>query len=187
MKHSESKISQLFEHYKQRLANHIRHLVHPQDIDDIVQDTFIKSYEAELKQNIEFPKTYMLRTARNLALNHIQKHDNKLTDSVEETHLTTVSMSSPSLEQEFESKERFLNFCRATDKLPDQCRKAFILKKVYGLSQKEISTYLNLSESTIEKHIAKGIRRSFEYMKDLESGHGNATTNIKPHKLDRKA
>ena len=55
----------------------------------------------------------------------------------------------PSLERQFESRERFLMFCRAVRELPLQCRRAFILKKVYGLSQKEIADYLGISESTV--------------------------------------
>lgn len=160
-------ITQLFDSYKQKLASRIRHIVHPQDIDDIVQDTFVKCYEAELKHSIEFPKTYMLRTVQNLALNHVQNWNQRFTDNGN-NELIEEQLRTKPLEQEFESKERFLCFCRAVEQLPEQCRKVFILKKVYGLSQQEIASYLQLSESTVEKHIAKGIRRCFEYMNSLE-------------------
>ena len=60
------------------------------------------------------------------------------------------------LEDEVTSKERFLLFCRATEQLSQPVRKCFILKKVYGMSQKEIAEQMCLSESTVEKHIAKG-------------------------------
>jgi DNA-directed RNA polymerase specialized sigma24 family protein len=41
--------------------------------DDIVQETLVKSYDAELKQEITYERSYMLKTARNLALNHVSK------------------------------------------------------------------------------------------------------------------
>ncbi|MBB6523747.1 RNA polymerase sigma factor [Pseudoteredinibacter isoporae] len=165
-----NRISQVFQSYRQKLANRIRHLVKPQDIDDIVQDTFVRCYEAELKQEIEYPKTYMLRTVQRLAINHLQRWDNSRSEHLEDLEEPTVQLLSPSAEQEFESKERFLQFCRAVEQLPDSCRKAFVLKKVYGLSQKEIAEYLQLSESTVEKHIAKGMRSCFAYIKNIEQG-----------------
>jgi len=41
-------------------------------------------------------------------------------------------------------------------------------KRVYGLSQKEIAQYLSLSESTVEKHVAKGLLKSSQYMERKE-------------------
>ena len=162
-------ISQMYTHYRPKLAQFISRIVKPQDIDDIVQETFVKSIEAELKQNIDYPRTYMLKTAKNLALNHVKRWDNKYTDTVADFTDSVVDYRSASLEAEFESKERFLLFCQAVDKLPGQCRKTFVLKKVYGLSQKEIASYLNIAESTVEKHVARGLLKCFEYIEDTNN------------------
>ncbi|WP_299982191.1 RNA polymerase sigma factor [uncultured Pseudoteredinibacter sp.] len=179
MTNKASRISQVFQSYRQKLASRIRHLVKPQDIDDIIQDTFVRCYEAELKQEIEYPKTYMLQTVQRLAINHNQRWDNSRCQHIEDFDEPIVQLLAPSAEQDFESKERFLQFCRAVEQLPDSCRKAFVLKKVYGLSQKEIAEYLQLSESTIEKHIAKGMRLCFTYIRNIEhpsSTQANATS-----------
>jgi RNA polymerase sigma factor (sigma-70 family) len=42
--------------------------------------------------------------------------------------------------------------------LPTRCRQVFTLRKVYGLSQKEIAAELDISENTVEQHLAKGMR-----------------------------
>ncbi len=180
-----SRISTAFQSYRHKLANRIRHIVKPQDVDDIVQDTFVRCYEAELKQEIEYPKTYMLRTVQRLAINHQQRWDNSRKESLEDFDEPNVHLLTPSVEQEFESKERFLQFCRAVEQLPEGCRKAFVLKKVYGLSQKEIAEYLQLSESTIEKHIAKGMRSCYSYIKKLEEGQNDAATSNSTHRQTR--
>lgn len=171
---TESDVISIFSRYRATLARYIRSIVKPQDIDDIVQETFVRSYEAELKHEIKYPRTFMLKTVRNLALNHVSRWDNKYATSMEDLPESPVPLVSASLEREFESKERFRMFCRAIDKLPAQCRKAFVLKKVYGLSQKEIAAYLKVSESTVEKHIAKGMLKCLEYM---EAMGGEAATN----------
>jgi len=159
----------VFINYRNTIKGFISRIVKPDDIDDIVQETFVRSYEANLKQEIKYAKSYMLKTAKNIAFNHNAKWDNKYNDSIEDFVEPPVELSSNLFEDDYESKERFLSFCRATDQLSGSVRKCFILKKVYGLSQKEIAQYLQLSESTVEKHVAKGLLKSVQYMEQIHS------------------
>ena len=162
-----STLTTLFLSTKRNIGRLISHIVKTDDIDDIVQETFIKTYEADLKQEIKYVRSYMLKTAKNLALNHVARWDNKYNDSLEDFTQPPVQLTSGKVEDDYESKEQFLFFCRATDQLSGSVRKCFILKKVYGLSQKEIASYLNLSESTVEKHIAQGLLKSTKYIKQM--------------------
>ena len=50
--------------------------------------------------------------------------------------------------------------------MPSRLR-VFILKKVYGLPQKEIAARLNISESTVEKQAAKGLFVCAEFMAEM--------------------
>ena len=150
-------ILESFLKYRSQLSYSVGKIVRKEDIEDIVQETFVKSYEADLKQEIQYPKTYMLKTATHLALNHVNRSAYKHDINVDDFATQVPNFNTRSLESEFESKERFLLFCRATENLSGSVRQAFILKKVYGWSQKRIADYLSLSESTVEKHIAKGL------------------------------
>jgi RNA polymerase sigma-70 factor (ECF subfamily) len=167
-----STLAQLFLSTKRNMARLISHIVKADDIDDIVQETFVKTYEADLKQEIKYVRSYMLKTAKNLALNHVARWDNKYNDSLEDFTEPPVQLTSINVEDDYESKEQFLFFCRATDQLSGSVRKCFILKKVYGLSQKEIASYLRLSESTVEKHIAQGLLKSAMYIKRMNHEQG---------------
>lgn len=164
---NKNKFTNIFLDYKNTIRGFISRIVKPDDIDDIVQETFVRSYEANLKQEIKYARSYMLKTAQNLAFNHNAKWDNKFNDSIEDFVEPPVELTSATFEDDYESKERFLSFCRATDQLSGSVRKCFILKKVYGLSQKEIAQYLQLSESTVEKHVAKGLLKSVQYMQKM--------------------
>lgn len=158
----------VFNEYRNNIRRFVSRIVKREDIDDIVQETFVRTYEADLKQEIKYVRSYMLTTAKNLALNHNAKWDNKFNDSLEDFVEPPVELHSHQFEDDFESKERFLLFCQATEQLPSSIRKCFILKKVYGLSQKEIAEYMQLSESTVEKHIAKGLLKSVQFMQQKE-------------------
>ena len=174
-----SKLAKLFISTKRNISYLISHIVKPDDIDDIVQETFVKTYEADLKQEIKYVRSYMLKTAKNLALNHVTKWDNKYKDSLEDFSEPPVQLTSTKVEDDYESKEQFLFFCRATDQLSASVRKCFILKKVYGLSQKEIASYLNLSESTVEKHVAQGLLKSVQYIKRMNQTPGQSAKYTK--------
>ena len=43
------------------------------------------------------------------------------------------------------------------DRLPDRCREGW-LRRVEDLSQRDVAMRLGISEKTVEKHIAKGMR-----------------------------
>src|SRR5260221_13713365 len=54
---------------------------------------------------------------------------------------------------------------RAIAALPPQCAKVFILRKMQGMSQKEIAVRLNISVRTVENHVALGLVRCRAYMR----------------------
>ena len=159
-------IGSTFLEYKTSLAKYVsRFIKHPHDIEDIVHDAFLNSYAAEINTKIHKPKAFLFQTARNLALKHLNKCSTRLTDYLEDLDLSEVFIERPSLEDTVESNEQFAFFCKAVQKLPLQCRRAFILRKVYGLSHKEIAKHLDISVSTVEKHLATGISRCCDYMR----------------------
>lgn len=146
------------------LARTVARIVKPHDIEDIVQETFIRCFEAEKKHVIRHPRSFMLKTARNLAINHVTRADQKLTDRLADFPSSDVYPTTASAEASADVRERFLLFCRAVRALPLQCRRAFLLKKVYGFTQREIASFMGLSESTVEKHIIKGLMLCSDYM-----------------------
>jgi RNA polymerase sigma factor (sigma-70 family) len=85
--------------------------------------------------------------------------------SIEELDEFDFATDTDLLERQHHSEEMFLNFCRAVSSLPVHCRRVFILKKVYGLSQKEIASLLGIASSTVEKHIARGMVVTAEYLR----------------------
>lgn len=164
----ESSLLEAFLRCRQVLSRFIGRVVAPGDIEDIVQETFIRSMQACMGRRIDHPRAFMFRTARNLALNHVQRFDNKMRRHMVDYLDEDVQQPTQTLEAQFESQERFTYLCRAIGKLPAQCRHAFVLRKVYGLSQKEVAQYLEMTEGNVEKHVSRGLVRCIEYMKVVD-------------------
>lgn len=153
---------------RKALGRVVRQLARPDDVDDILQEAFIRAYVASKSTEIRHPRAFIVKTARNVALNEVLSAKNQRTRSIEDFS-ASIHPCTDTLESEFEAKERFLGFCRAVRALPVQCRRVFVLKKVYGLSQQEIAEHLGISESTVEKHVAKGLLMCARSMRD--AGH----------------
>lgn len=176
-------IAEVFASVRAQISRVVSRVVRPADIEDIVQETFVRSYEAELARKIAHPRAFLLKTAWNLALNHVDRAERRCVDSLEDLPGAESLSDGETVESRLESQERMLLFCRAVRELPLQCRRAFLLKKVYGMSQRDIAQYLGISESTVEKHVAKGILRCWTYLDEhgvapsrrpagAERGHG---------------
>ena len=143
-----------------------RYLRRPEDVEDIAQETFVRVHEVRRKSSILNLKAYLFTTARNLALKHLALHANKLTDSLEDLGMWEVMDGRTSLESEYESREQLSIFYEAVKELPPQCRRVLILKKVHGLSHKEIAERLNITVSTTNQHMAKGIALCTLHMRE---------------------
>jgi RNA polymerase sigma factor (sigma-70 family) len=154
----------VFLRFRGRLVRAIRGIVQPHDVEDIVQETFVRCYEASKTTQIQHPRAFLLTTAKNLAINCVTKAENKLAERVASFDESAVPLYAPTLDVSAEAQEQFLLLCRAVNELPVQCRRAFILKKVYGLSRKEIAVHMGITESTVQKHVAKGLMICSEFL-----------------------
>jgi len=147
--------------------------VPPHEIEDVVQETYVRLCQVSNVDEIRNPRSYLLKTVRNLALDHVKRAENRLSvrwDEDPEMGYTAANPNSDEVFQQSAAREEFAHFCEAVRQLPAQCRRVFVLKKVYGYSQREIANALDLSESTVEKHVSLGVRRCFKFMNSNSAG-----------------
>lgn len=177
-----SEIANAFLNCRAALARFVgRILKHPQDIEDIVQETFVRTYAAGLSGEIDSPKAFLFKTAWNLALKHQGRAATRLTVNMADSDLSEVLVDELSAERRVEARENFLLFCQAVRDLPLQCRRVFLLRKVYDLSYQEIAERLEISVSTVEKHMLNGITKCSAYLRahGYERGAGTSTRRRK--------
>ena len=142
-----------------------RYFRKPHEIEDVVQEAFVKVLEAQGDRTIDSIDAYLFRTARNIALNTLSKSDNRLTDALGDLLSESELAASRSLEDDYESRQQFELFCESLVALPKRCQQAFVLRRVYGFSQAEIAQRMQISVNTVEMHLAKGVVRCERYMR----------------------
>lgn len=143
-----------------------RWLKRPEDIEDVIQESFLKVLEAGSKGEIHYSNAYLYRTAHNVALNMLSKKSYHVMEYMEDFIGEDVLPDESSVEAEVSGQQRLEQFCKATAQLPEQCRKVLILRKVHGFSRQEAADRLGISISTVEKHLAKGLVRCTDYLKN---------------------
>jgi len=159
---NEHKLLEVFVALRRKLARAVSRIVPPPEIEDIVQETYVRVCQFEQAGSIRHPRSFLYRTARNLALDHIKRSDSRnvsLEADDDEREDNDALQSGLDMSDQLAAKQEFEIFCASVQELPLQCRRVFVLRKVYGYSQKEIAQALEISESTVEKHIAYGIKR----------------------------
>ena len=152
-----------------------RFVYRPHDIEDIAQETFLQVLKAKNSHKIQYPKAYIYRVARNLAMRELTRKSTKLTSFIEDMSDMKLMASSEDVEQNVIVSRRFERVKTAIAELPPQCRRVFIMRKVYGYSQKEISQALKISVSTVEKHLGLGIKRCLASVEAQEEPESNVT------------
>ena len=158
--------SSVFVQMRKKLETAVRKIAPDSEIEDIVQDTYLRIVQSEQLDCIKQPSSFMYKTAINLAKDHVKSANHRLVtgvDNVDELcephHYQDKMFDIVATEQEFAI------FCDAVSHLPEQCRRVFVLRKVYGFSQQEISESLNLSISTVGTHLAVGVKRTLQHMR----------------------
>jgi RNA polymerase sigma factor (sigma-70 family) len=138
-----------------------------EDVEDLVQETYVRMYALPDFHLVESPKALLFRIAHNLAVERARRHKAQATDTVGDLETLTVFSEEAPPEEQTDARRRFESFCVAVERLPPICRRVFVLRKVHKLSHAEISEVLGVSPSTIEKHVAKGLVRCREYLREL--------------------
>ena len=133
-----------------------------EDVEDLLQETFVRTFEAEHSTRIDMPKAFLFKTARNLALNELTRRARHKTQAVADIDSLTVLLAQreqhgddPAARAAID--ERLERASEAVDRLSPRVRAVFLLRHVEGLKQREIARRLHIAESTVEKHIAKGL------------------------------
>lgn len=151
------------------LKRFLRRFLGRDQAEDFAQETFLRAYAAEALETIVAPKAFLFKVARNLALNERAKIANATTEALEDFSDAAVLQdnSQSAVDDQIAARQQARALAGAIAHLPPQCARVFVLRKVHGLSYQEIAQRLDISISTAEKHVALGLLRCSDQMRQL--------------------
>jgi RNA polymerase sigma factor (sigma-70 family) len=148
-------------------------------IDDVVQDAYCKIAALSSIRHIESGRAYFFQTARNIVLGQIRRSRIVRIDSMTEMEALNPVDTEPSPERATIGRRELERVQRLIEGLPEKCRTIFQLRRIHGVSQKEIAARLGVTENTVETQAIRGLRL---ILKALEEGDEEAGSLRKPRK-----
>lgn len=137
-----------------------RHWRREDDIPDLRQEVYTRVYEGAGQDGLPgSTAAYVFRTARNLLIDCARRaRVVSFTLVAELDELPDAPRNEWSPERVTAARVELQLLAGALGALPPKCREVVRLRRVEGLSQREIAVRLGIAEGTVEKHMTLGMR-----------------------------
>jgi RNA polymerase sigma-70 factor (ECF subfamily) len=145
-----------------------------QDAEDAVQEAFLKLYRGEAWLRMENEKGFLARTVWRVALDHLPKAAEQMSD-VAEMQLAASGLSglasraNLSPEQSAVDEDERAVLRRLIDGLPEELRRPLVLSSVEEMTSREVAEAMGIPEGTVRTRVMRArteLRRRFLAMRE---------------------
>jgi RNA polymerase sigma-70 factor (ECF subfamily) len=140
------------------------------DVDDVVQESYVRLVRARRDGNVGHPRSYLFRTARNFAFDLFRRRRVVSIEGVADLDELSVCDEGADIAESVSRRQELNMLAEAVRELPDRCRQVLTLRLVQGMSHKQIAETMKISEHTVKAQLAKGVRRCADFFET----HGDA-------------
>ncbi len=127
--------------------------------EDVVQSAFAKMLEADVAE-IEEPRAYLARIARNLAIDEIRRRERSGVSFVSEAQMDRHDADDDLTPEEMLIEgERFAYMMAVVLALPEKERLALVMFKLKGLSHAEIGRRLGVSQHNVPRYLSRALAK----------------------------
>ena len=160
--------------YASGLRHHIQRIVRSgADVDDLVQDSFIKAYAALPSYSAGYAfSTWLYRIAANHSIDFLRKKRlsttslNKLVETKDGFLQVEIPDNTYRPDRHIVADQRRELIQRAIDALPPKYHRVIILRHREDRSYEEIATELSLPLGTVKAHIFRARKLLYTYLRD---------------------
>lgn len=134
------------------------------DIDDVVQESFLRVWRARLARPISSSKSFLFQVARHLAIDGIRQRSRPVVALGDLAGLSVIDERAD-VAAELDRREKVALLSDALAALPRRCREVVFLRKMKGLPQKTVAAQLGISLRTVESQFARGMQLCEAYLR----------------------
>lgn len=157
-----AKALKLFQEFEWKIRSIIAQNVRNRhDAEDILQEVFVRILAAPTI-NPDHPVAYICTLTRNICTDfhrsyNLRKNVEYVPDVGDEDFQDRHAERASDVCDIHSAEEHINLLLKVADGLPAKKRRIFLLRKIYGFSQKEIAAGLGISENTVEQHLTKAV------------------------------
>ncbi|MXO64310.1 RNA polymerase sigma factor [Altericroceibacterium endophyticum] len=123
--------------------------------EDIVHDSFLRfaQYRKEAVGNVG---GMLHRIASNLIIDRVRNAKRRAEDALPQDGME-IAGDEPSQEQALIDRERMDQASRILDQMPPMRREVFIMRRLHGMSAKEVGAAMAISPAAVDAHVARAV------------------------------
>ncbi len=137
---------------------------------DLTQETFLRFAEqqkAGAASTIVHERSYLYRTAHNLAVDHVRQLQRERIAVLSDETFEAIADDSPTPEQTAVGRAELELMRAALAELPERTRQVFALVRIEGRTYRDVAARLEISESSVQKHLAKAIKHVMQRLRRI--------------------
>lgn len=138
----------------------------PDTAADLAQETLLRVAAQPGTAGRTNLRAYLYRTARNLAIDHHRQERRRNTRPCPPADLADLPDEAPAAERTAEARQRLAVLSDAIGELPALTQRIFALNRIEGHSHAETARRLGISESSVQKHLARALQHAMQRLRE---------------------
>lgn len=129
--------------------------------EDLVQEAYARLFKIDNWVRIANPHAFTMRILHNHAMEIFRRADVVAIDHGASIQALEPIDEAPNPDRIATARSELKQIAEILETLPERCREALYARRIEGLSPKEVAEKMDISVSTVEKHLTKGLRLLF--------------------------
>ncbi|KSB90819.1 hypothetical protein AS593_17250 [Caulobacter vibrioides] len=137
------------------------------EVEDLVQEVFVRAADQIGLDDEEYARAYVFRTAASVWADRHRRRLARRADQHVPFDPERHGETDDDPAGRFDARETLRAASAALLTLPERTRTIFVLRRIEGMTVREIAGRLGISGSAVEKHVAKALERLLAQTGDL--------------------
>ena len=127
-----------------------------QDAEDLLHSAWLRLFAYRAEREVREPVAFMVQTAAHLAIDG-HRRTQRTSSTPIDAFGASLEDNSPLQDEVLEARERLRRVRAGLDRLPPRTRQVFVMHRIEGMKLRDISAALGISQSAVEKHVARAL------------------------------
>lgn len=127
-----------------------------EDAEDLLQSAWLRLFAYRTENEVREPAAFLVQTATHLAIDRYRQKKRFSGEPIE-SFSTSLADNRPLQDEVLAVRERLRRVQAGLERLPPRTRQVFVMHKVEGMKLREIAAALHITQSAVEKHVARAV------------------------------